>query len=324
VRIRSHGKGALESNPMCEWQSRKPHFVGVFFLTAVVIAASMSSVASPSSAGLQQAVNRAMANQGGALVVIDVTSGGVLAAHRLDLAGHVLEAPGSTLKPIVLMALLESGKLDPKQVLACKHELRVGSVRMDCSHSALVVGLNAEDAIAYSCNSYLAQVAPRLSPLELVQAFERAGLNSPTGLLSGEAVGRISQPADSVALQLEALGQSGIEVTPLELLQAYRKIAMRMRDGNIGAGGPVFAGLEESVAYGMASAANIHGLKIAGKTGTASSRTTARTHGFFVGYSPGEKPEIALVVFLERGRGLDAAAVAQPVFSEFAGEKKNP
>jgi len=63
-------------------------------------------------------------------------------------------------------------------------------------------------------------------------------------------------------------------------------------------------------------------MKIAGKTGTASSQNTARTHGLFVGYAPAEKPEIVMVVFLEQGRGADAAAVAQTVFAAFARNRR--
>jgi cell division protein FtsI/penicillin-binding protein 2 len=65
-------------------------------------------------------------------------------------------------------------------------------------------------------------------------------------------------------------------------------------------------------------------MKIAGKTGTSVASNTQQTHGFFVGYAPAEKPEIAVVVFLAQGRGLDAAAVAQPVFSAFAKSREIP
>jgi cell division protein FtsI/penicillin-binding protein 2 len=74
----------------------------------------------------------------------------------------------------------------------------------------------------------------------------------------------------------------------------------------------------------MAHAAQVDAIEVAGKTGTAGSQESAQTHGLFVGYAPAENPEIALVVFLERGRGMDAAALAQPVFAEFSREKRNP
>jgi len=237
-------------------------------------------------------------------------------------------------KPFVLIALLESGKLSASQRLLCRRPLQIGGVRMDCAHPSSIVDLNAEEAIAYSCNSYFAEAATRLSAAELVQALRRSGFDSPSGLVKEEASGRIDMPRDREMLQLEALGDRGIDVTPLELLGAYRKLAMRKResvgaaaieggaspaptdDGNKSAA--VFAGLEQSVAYGMAHAANVDGVRIAGKTGTAASRETARTHGFFVGYAPAERPEIVVVVYLERGNGADAAGVARGLFAAAA------
>ena len=292
--------------------------VAATILLAVALAISPSAAAPVRDATLQRAADRAMAGREGALVVIDVPSGAILAAHNLAAAEKNLARPGSTLKPFVLDALLESGKLDPNQRILCRRKLRIGSVEMDCTHPASITELNAEDAIAYSCNTYVATVAQRLSAAELVNIFRRAGLDSPTGISADESVGHIATPADQQELQLEALGDRGIEVTPIRLLESYRQLALRERSGNPGADAPVFAGLEDSVAFGMSHAAFVSGMKISGKTGTAASANTPRTHGFFVGYAPADAPEIAVVVFLEQGRGMDAAAVAQSVFAEFA------
>jgi cell division protein FtsI/penicillin-binding protein 2 len=292
-------------------------------VAAILLAGALAVPSAPLGSApdptLQSAADGAMAGHPGALVVVDVSSGAILASVNLPLAAHGLERPGSTVKPFVLMALLEAYKVNPEERLLCKRPLVIGGARMDCTHSTNVTQLNADDAIAYSCNSYFAQVAPRLSALELVQTFRRAGFDSPSGLASGEATGHINKPATRAELQLEALGDAGIEVTPLELLEAYRKLALQRRDGG---SGPVFDGLEHSVAYGMAHAVNVDRMKVAGKTGTASSARTPRTHGFFAGYAPADKPEIAVVVFIERGRGMDAAALAQPVFAEFARQAK--
>jgi cell division protein FtsI/penicillin-binding protein 2 len=287
---------------------------------------------------LRKAVERAMEGRGGAAVVADVSTGEILAAHEIEMAAHRLARLGSTVKPFVLMALLESGKIGASERLLCKRPLRIGGVRMDCAHPVSVVDLDAEEAIAYSCNSYFAEAATRLSGAELVQSLRKAGLDSPSGLVKEEAVGRIEMPQGREMLQLEALGDRGIEVTALELLEAYRKLALRKRDGfgsadgasptptdanSMGKDAAVFAGLEESVAYGMAHAANVEGIKIAGKTGTAASRESAKTHGFFVGYAPAEKPEIVVVVYLEQGNGGDAAGVARGVFIEAAKDRRD-
>ena len=269
-----------------------------------------------------------MEGRGGAAVVADVTTGEILAAQGMELAAHRLARPGSTVKPFVLMALLESGKIEASERLLCRRPLRIGGVRMDCAHASSIVDLNAEEAIAYSCNSYFVEASTRLSAAELAQALRRAGLDSPSGLVKEEASGRIEMARNREMLQLEALGDRGIEVTALELLGAYRRLALQKRSGaaaNESGASPtptdrerdaaVFAGLEESVAYGMAHAANVEGVKIAGKTGTAASRESVRTHGFFVGYEPAEKPEIVVVIYLEQGNGGDAASVARGVFA---------
>jgi cell division protein FtsI/penicillin-binding protein 2 len=273
---------------------------------------------------LQREVDRAMGKLPGALVVIDVMSRTILAAHRMDLASLRLETPGSTLKPFLLMALLETGKLDPKQQLVCRRPLRIGAARMDCTHPTAIAELDTADAIAYSCNSYVAEIAPRLNGTELVALLRRAGFESPTGLVAHEARGHIKLPPNHEELQLEALGYHGIEVTPLELLEAYRKLALRRRDTVLAVDEPVFKGLEGSVTFGMAHAAYVNGMTIAGKTGTSVARNLQQTHGFFVGYAPAEKPEIAVVVFLAQGRGMDAAAVAQPVFGAFLRFREQP
>jgi cell division protein FtsI/penicillin-binding protein 2 len=271
---------------------------------------------------LQQSLDREMEKRPGTFVVVEVSSGKIIASNNLRLAATTLQTPGSTLKPFVLMALLELNRVDPTQKLICKRKLQIGSVHLDCTHPISAAQLNSDDAIAYSCNSYFAQVSIRLSSNELVQALRRAGFDSSTGLVENDASGRIHPPANKDQIQLEALGADGIEVTPLELLEAYRKLALRKRNGDIGKDAPVFDGLEHSVAYGMARAANVDEMKVAGKTGTAAWRTNPRTHGFFAGYAPAEKPEVAIVVFVQQGNGADAATLAQTVFAEYARENR--
>jgi len=288
------------------------------FFLAILVALPLRPDDSATPTKLQREVDSAMGKLPGAFVVVDVKSGAILAAHGMDLASLRREAPGSTLKPFLLMAFLETGKLDPTQEFICRRPLKIGSAQLDCTHPAEVRQLDAAQAIAYSCNSYVAQVASRLSGSELVELLRRAGFDTPSGLVTQEAHGRIALPGNLEELQLEALGYRGIAVTPLELLEAYRKLALRKRQNDLGVDAPAFKGLEDSVAFGMAHAAWVDGMSVAGKTGTSVARNTQQTHGFFVGYAPAEKPEIAVVVFLAQGRGLDAAAIAQPVLSVLA------
>ena len=290
-------------------------FWGVAFCFLVTI----QSVAAPRMSGrLQVTAERAMQGHPGSLVVADVESGRILASVHSEIAAREVVSPGSTLKPFVLIALLDSGKLDPTERLVCRRKLTIAGVEMDCTHPASLRLLDSREAIAYSCNSYVAAAATRLSPDELVQALREAGIASPTGLIANEAVGWVERPPSQDGLELEALGTRGVETTPLELLQAYRTLALRRRSGDLGKDESVFDGLQDSVSFGMAHAAYVNNMKVAGKTGTAASDEGGPTHGLFAGYAPADRPEIVVVVYVEHGRGLDAAGIAQPVFAEFA------
>jgi cell division protein FtsI/penicillin-binding protein 2 len=291
--------------------------VSSFFLAALSLLGAVSSGQTPASQTFDSVIAKQMSGTSGAVVVLDVSSGKVLAQSNLKVAAQRVTSPGSVVKPFVLMALLQLGKINPEQHLVCHRKLTIAGKRMDCTHSPAVTNLDAADAIAYSCNSYFAQVAVRLSPPELVGTFERAGFTSQTGLAEREAVGHVIPATDEAHLQLQALGEWGVEVTPLELLAAYRSLALHKLKNDIPGTAAVFTGLEHSVQYGMAHDALPTGITAAGKTGTAAG-AGPQTHGLFVGYAPAEKPEIVLVVYLERGRGSDAAAIAAPIFTASA------
>jgi cell division protein FtsI/penicillin-binding protein 2 len=104
------------------------------------------------------------------------------------------------------------------------------------------------------------------------------------------------------------------------MLRAYREFALLRRNGVVDdAHRTVFAGLDAATEYGMARLAQPAGLKVAGKTGTALADESHWTHGWFLGFAPAVHPEIALVIFLERGAGpTDAAPVARAIFAAYA------
>lgn len=288
-------------------------------LAMAFLLAGAPAAAQPSGSALQQAVSRAMAGRSGTAVVLDVHSERVLASYRLDVAARRLAYPGSSIKPFTLMALLESGKLDGQTAMVCKRALSIAGHKLDCTHPDLKQPLDAANALAYSCNSYFTTVALRLTPAQLQTSFVNDGFSSRTSLIAGEATGEVERAQSPAQLQLQAIGEWGIKITPLELARAYRRIALRepKHEANLG---PLFAGLEQSVAYGMGNAAQPeNAMKVAGKTGTAPADEGFWTHAWFAGYAPARNPEIVVLVFLERGHGgSDAAGVARAIFAAFA------
>ncbi len=288
-----------------------------FFLALL---ASIAACAQAGTSALQQAVNHAMAGKNGTAVVLDVASNQVLASFRRDVAARRLALPGSSIKTFTLLALLQAGKVTSQTALMCKRPLTIAGHRLDCSHPDTHHPLDPTEALAYSCNSYFTRVAPRLSPQQLRQAFLGDGFGSPTSLASKEAAGSVALASTREQLQLQAIGEWGVKITPLELLRAYRNLAV-LADGKADADVQiVLSGLEGSTSYGMGRLAQPDStMRAAGKTGTSPSEEGPWTHAWFAGWAPAVKPQIVLVVFLEKGTGgADAAEVARSIFAEYA------
>jgi len=148
------------------------------------------------------------------------------------------------------------------------------------------------------------------------------------------------------------IGQGYLAVTPLQLVNAVATIAnggelLRPRlvkeieddHGNtVAAFGPevrsqvpvnpdylavMREAMRQSADYGVANSAAVPGLAIGGKTGTAEfgeqhADGKYDTHGWFVGFAPFEDPEIAVVVFVQRGGGFqNAGPVAARIFDYY-------
>jgi len=258
---------------------------------------------------------RIMHGRSGAAVVVDVNSGHVLASYHPEAAARRLARPGSAFKPFTLLALLQSGKLSATDSLVCRRNLHLGGHDLSCGHPQ-IGPLQAASALAYSCNDFFATFGRRLSREEFQSTFTKAGFASPSGFAADEAVGSIHPARSDEERQLQAVGEGDMEVTPMEMLAAYRGLALRRTVPRVSdAEQTVFLGLEQATSYGMSRLASVAEMKVAGKTGTARTDQGAWTNGWFAGYAPADKPEIAVVVFLERGTGTaDAAPLASEIF----------
>jgi penicillin-binding protein A len=276
-------------------------------------------------ADFDKALAKVMAGRVGTAVVVNVASGRILGAYRLQTAEWKLARPGSAFKPFTLLALLDSGKLNANDTLTCRRDLHVGTHNLSCSHPQTGQPLDAVTALAYSCNDFFATMGARLTAQQLQQTFRYYGFESPSSLVAQEATGSMKLANTDEERQLQAIGEGDMRVTPLEMLAAYRKIATQRFERQ--ASEPmkvIFAGLEASTDYGMARLSSIKGLKVAGKTGTARTDQGTWSNAWFAGYAPANNPQIALVVFLEKGTGPgDAAPLAAEIFEALFNQGKH-
>jgi penicillin-binding protein 2 len=164
---------------------------------------------------------------GGAIAVIDVHSGEILAAasapgfdpnlfssgregevesllsdpaHPLfDRVAKMAIPPGSVFKIVAAAALLEEAAVDPAEAFLCQGYLREPDRRRCAIYTRYGIGhgeVTLTDALAESCNVYFFHHAGQLDPNTLVGWATRFGFGRRTGVdLPGEASGTLPTPA---------------------------------------------------------------------------------------------------------------------------------
>jgi stage II sporulation protein D len=219
------------------------------------------------------------ANWPGAAVVLNRKTGQISEIHNAALARGLSLAPGSAIKPFSLMALIEAHKLSPGEKLRCPGTLRIGDRNLTCSHPVLPGRVGVEEALAYSCNNFVAHFAARFGPGELARYLRKYGFSS------------VDSAADP---RLQAIGETGVRTTVLEMARAYQRLSASAPPS-------VLAGLRGSIEYGTGQLARVDGIPLRGKTGTVP------RHAWFAGFTPSQ-----VIVVLVQGRagGSDAAPVA--------------
>jgi peptidoglycan glycosyltransferase len=84
--------------------------------------------------------------------------------------------------------------------------------------------------------------------------------------------------------------------------------------------------MERVVTEGTGRLAAVPGIRVAGKTGTATGEE-GRPHAWFIGFGPVEQPSIAVAVFVESGGDLgenaSGGSVAAPIAAQVIGEWLN-
>ncbi len=87
----------------------------------------------------------------------------------------------------------------------------------------------------------------------------------------------------------------GVEGEPLDSLYTTRRYTMAsQKNYDI-----VVKGMREAVLNGTCRAANLPGIEVCGKTGTAQNR--GKDHSIFMGFAPMDDPQIAVAVYVENG-----------------------
>ena len=259
--------------------------------------------------------------------------------------------PASTFKMVSMLASLEAGLVEPQTHLGpCLGSYMFGGRSFGCWKRTGHGSLDFIGALMHSCDVYYYQLGPRLGLEALGAAAIAFGAGEKSGLdLPQEAGGLVPDHdwykdrgrrwRESLMLNL-MIGQGELLMTPLQIAIMTAEIAREGRPlrpfmlrGEGGEDDPslqppthtgyraspenwraVRRAMELTVAEATGRAAQVQGVRVAGKTGTAEN-PHGEDHALFVAYAPADDPWIALAYVIENGGHGGAEAAPRAGFA---------
>ncbi len=311
---------------------------------------------------LKGAIQRFSADSG-SVVILDIQTGEILAMvnqptynpndrsqysaerYRNRAITDIFE-PGSSIKPLIVAAALESGQYRPSSIVdTSPGYLIVGPKKIEDGRNLGRVSLTT--VLSRSSNVGATKIALSLEAEQLWATMAKFGLGSLTSSgFPGESAGLLTHHNHWQSISQATLAYGyGVSVTPLQLTQAYaalgsdgmlRPVSLvaldRPADGErileVDTARALRRMLEEVVRPGGTGAkASVAGYRIAGKTGTAwkfaaGGYSEDKYLSVFAGLAPASDPRLAAVVIIDEPKGelYYGSDVAAPVFADVMAE----
>jgi penicillin-binding protein A len=265
----------------------------------------------------------------------------------LDRALNQTYPPGSTFKLITAAAALSTGSYTPTTVIPAPATLPLPQSTSvlhnfqgeSCGGQATLI-----QALTISCNTAFGGLGLTLGQDALRTQADAFGFDSTYSVPMKSALSVFPIDLSDANTIQSAIGQFDVRATPLQMAMVAAAIAnggVEMKpylvDQLVGpdlrivdqtkpaqlhrAVSPQVAAeltqmMESVVQHGTGTSAQIPGVAVAGKTGTAQNATGAAPHAWFVAFAPAVQPTIAIAVLVENGGGNSDAtggAIAAPI-----------
>jgi penicillin-binding protein 2 len=264
-------------------------------------------------------------------------------------------APGSTFKPIMALTGLETGIIDPDRTFHCSGGASFYGQYHRCWDPRGHGTVNMLRGIVYSCDVYFYNVGNLVGIENIAKYAEMAGYGKKTGIdLPAEAAGVVPSPQRKIRLYRTkwyagetvsvAIGQGDLQVSPLQLAYVIGGLA---RDGvsytphmlksltptikprtwtiNQENVERVKDAMLQVVRIGTGGAAQLPGVDVCGKTGSAQTASDAYmkahhldTNAWFVAFAPKDDPQIVVAALYEgAGHGPLAAQLVRDVMKAY-------
>lgn len=257
----------------------------------------------------------------------------------VNRATQGLYPPGSTFKIVTALAALEYMPDWESFTYECTGQASFEGKIIHCYNEKAHGTVNLKSAVAQSCNCYFAEIGTQIGAGKLRKKADSLYANEAYGFELAYNKTKVSLNKDSTESELveTSIGQGKTLATPLYMcmiaaavandgimMQPYivdhveyytgksskttvpkkLKQVFSSEDAEI-----ITDMMVEVVNNGTGTAAQVSGVAVAGKTGTAEN-ATGSDHSWFIGFAPAENPQIAVAVMIENS---DTGGRATPI-----------
>ena len=263
-----------------------------------------------------------------------------------DRATQALYAPGSTFKTVTLAAALENGTASLDSTFDSPGRMEIGGADVVSVNEQAHGTITLDRAFAVSSNTVFGQVAEQLGAERMVAVAQAFGYGQDLGTDfttaasimpnpedmsvwelawagAGQPVGQGHTPGPQTTVMQNAvvaatIANNGIAMNPHvvgQILAPDGTVIKTTRERSLGqavssgTAAQVKEAMLDVVQSGSGVAANIAGVKVAGKTGTAETNSTT-PNSTFIGFAPYDTPTLAVSLVLEETTENEATAAA--------------
>ncbi|MFI9558977.1 peptidoglycan D,D-transpeptidase FtsI family protein [Nonomuraea endophytica] len=245
-------------------------------------------------------------------------------------------APGSTFKVVTTAAWLEDdSSRDGQTVVDAPTRLSLPNTTTTLPNYGGAACGGGQVPMVYalerSCNTPFGKIGLDLGYAKIAEQARKFGVGEPLSIPMGVEASTIGdeEKDDPAAIAMTSIGQRSAVMTPLQMAMIAAGIA---NNGSVmkpylvnkitdAKGDAVDEGEPEElseamspenaaklksmmvsvVANGTAKTAQIPGVEVGGKTGTAETREGKAPHAWFISFAPAQDPQVAVAVFVESG-----------------------
>ncbi len=282
---------------------------------------------------------------------VDATTPG---SSTFNGSTQAFDAPGSTFKVVTATAAIDSGRFTPNSAVNGDSPKTISGVPLSNDGNKSWGSIDLTTALTYSVNTVWAQVAQDVGRATMTKYMKRFGfyakppLDYPPNELNAsrpyDPHGRPYPPGSpSEDIGRIGIGQGGLLVTPLQMAMVASAVANggklmtpRLTSRVVNSTGQTVETFKPSVfgqvmkrstageitqmmtkvvEEGTGTPAQLGGISVAGKTGTASIGATGSnlTEPWFIGFAPVNDPKVAVAVTIQQSQGGFGGTVAAPI-----------